>query len=676
MKPKNDRQFELDTAWLNLEGENIDLNAPNPLSTIPAEYADSPLIYYLYLMRKPENFHFFCKNFLALELLPFQFVILRELWRRPFPMLIATRGGSKSFLLAVYCIMRAFFKQGSKIVVIGASFRQSKILFDYIETIWWGAHLLRSALAGCSGKQGPSKEPDKYTMHIGDSTIVCIPLGDGSKIRGLRANTIIADEFASINPNIYEVVIMGFGAVASNPVESVKYHARVKKIKDMGAWTADNEKHFQDCAVSNQAIIAGTADYQFGHFYEYWKKQRDIIMSGGDPEKLARIYGEDGIPKHLSWRDFSIIRLPHTVLPEGFMDEKTIARAKATMHRSNYQREYGACFPVDSQGFYSRKLVESCVVRRDMYIASIGEDVRPFKPLMRGDPNKSYIMGIDPASEADNFSITILELYPMYRKVVYAWTTNKDHHRKQIEAGAIREQDYYSYCCHKIKELRRAFNLAQIGIDSEGGGRMIAEGLRDPDKLRPGELPILPIRDPNDPKPTDMMNGEHILELIKFSSSEWTSTANHGMRKDFEDQVLLFPWFDGVSIVEATSFDIEAQQIYDTLENCYMELEETKQELSSIVHTKTSIIGRDKWDTPEIKEPGGKKGRQRKDRYTSLLIANMIARTIQRAEAKLTLDPLAYGVAHELVEQDTGKPQRLYSQDWYNDAMTKFLEGI
>ena len=38
-------------------------------------------------------------------------------------------------------------------------------------------------------------------MRLGDSWTIAIPMGDGSKIRGLRAHIIIADEFASISPD-------------------------------------------------------------------------------------------------------------------------------------------------------------------------------------------------------------------------------------------------------------------------------------------------------------------------------------------------------------------------------------------------------------------------------------------------------------------------------------------
>jgi hypothetical protein len=38
-------------------------------------------------------------------------------------------------------------------------------------------------------------------MTLGDSILICLPLGDGTKIRGQRANVIIADEFACLRSN-------------------------------------------------------------------------------------------------------------------------------------------------------------------------------------------------------------------------------------------------------------------------------------------------------------------------------------------------------------------------------------------------------------------------------------------------------------------------------------------
>ena len=60
-----------------------------------------------------------------------------------------------------------------------------------------------------------------------------------------------------------------------------------------------------------------------------------------------------------------------------------------------------------------------------------------------------------------------------------------------------------------------------------------------------------------------------------------------------------------------------------------MEIEELKDELVTVVVSITPG-GRERFDTPEIKTDTGKKGRMRKDRYSALVIANMIAREAQR----------------------------------------------
>tara|TARA_R110002126_G_scaffold164907_1_gene312799 strand:- start:206 stop:628 length:423 start_codon:yes stop_codon:yes gene_type:complete len=75
--------------------------------------------------------------------------------------------------------------------------------------------------------------------------------------------------------------------------------------------------------------------------------------------------------------------------------------------------------------------------------------------------------------------------------------------------------------------------------------------------------------------------------------------------------------------------DSNSLRLYDTLEDVAMELEELKDELSTVVMSVTTA-GRERWSTPEVKLGTGKKGRMRKDRYSALVIANMIARTIHR----------------------------------------------
>ena len=123
------------------------------------------------------------------------------------------------------------------------------------------------------------------------------------------------------------------------------------------------------------------------------------------------------------------------------------------------------------------------------------------------------------------------------------------------------------------------------------------------------------------------------MEMCQFAKHDWLAEANHGMRKDFEDKILLFPEFDPLSLAISEGEDHFKNRMFDTLEECVLEIEELKDELSMIQMTQTSN-GRDRWDTPEVIVGTGKKSKIRKDRYSALLMANMAARIIQRTPTR------------------------------------------
>ena len=615
--------MKLEDAWLNIDVEEDSLF--DPVDFIFRQGNTDDLHLRLsWLMMQPEYFSMVCKQIFNIDLLPVQALMLKEMWNRKFPMLIASRGFGKSFVLSLYSMMRAFFMPRRKIVIVGAAFRQSKVLFEYMDTIWKNAPILRDL---SSTNSGPRRDVDRCVMHIGDSTITCLPLGDGSKIRGQRANDIVADEFASIPREIFENVVAGFAAVSSSPVENVKRIAAGKKAKELGK---EQEAIKEDELVkANQIILSGTAYYDFNHFAEYWKKWKAIINSKGNPSKLKEIFGDDEeLPSGFDWKEYSIIRIPYELLPEGFMDAAQVARSKATVHSGIYQMEFGACFTTDSQGFFKRSLIESCVVKKNEPVVLPSGEVF-FESVLRGDPNKRYVFGIDPASEVDNFSIIVLEQHIDHSRIVHCWTTNRSEHKDKLKRGLVKESDFYSYCSRKIRDLMKLFPCERIALDAQGGGIAIMEALHDPDKIQDGELPIWEIIDDDKEKDTDGNPGLHILEMCQFAKADWVSEANHGTRKDFEDRVLLFPYFDSVRLGLALSDDKMTKRKMDTLEDCVMEIEELKNELSLIMMSQTPS-GRDKWDTPEIKLPGGRKDRLRKDRYSALIMANMAARTLRR----------------------------------------------
>ena len=649
----------IDEAWLGLDLVDTDLF--NPTSILHSSEDDFHLRL-TWLMSRPEYLSFTCSHLLNTQLLPSQALIINELWNRKFPLLIASRGFGKSFQLALYSILRAIMLPKRKIVVVGAAFRQSKVVFEYMETIWRNSPMLRDI---CDSNSGPTRDVDRCTMRINESVVTCLPLGDGQKIRGQRANDIIADEFASIPRDIFENVVAGFAAVSADPVQNVKRLAAQKKAKELGIEiiAEDAPKDQKD----NQIILSGTAYYDFNHFATYWKKWKTIIQSRGNLTKLKEIFNGEDPPENFDWRQYSIIRVPYELLPPGFMDADQVARSKATVHAGIYQMEYGACFTRDSQGFFKRSLIESCVVSKDNPIKDSKGNLINFEASLIGDPNRRYVFGVDPASEVDNFSIVVLEIHPDHRRIVHCWTTTRAEHKEKIKKGYASETDFYSYCARKIRDLMKLYPCVHIAIDAQGGGVAIMESLHDQDKIKEGEMPLWPTIEDNKPKDTDGERGLHILEMCQFAKHEWLAEANHGMRKDFEDKALIFPFFDSISIGLSTVEDSFKNRMYDTLEECVLEIEELKDELSMIQMTQTSS-GRDRWDTPEFVVGTGKKSKMRKDRYSALLMANMACRVIQRTPNQEAYN--FYGGFATGGHYKKDAEERMYSgPSWFTDNM-------
>ena len=1056
----------INEAWLNLDDINDELIF-NPMKFIGS--ANDSHYRLLWLMTRPEYFSFLCKHILNVNILPSQALFLHEMWNRKFPMLIASRGFGKSFILSLYSILRALILPERKIVIVGAAFRQSKVLFEYMETIWNKAPILRSM---CDAESGPRRDVDRCVLRINHSRVTCLPLGDGQKIRGQRANDIISDEFASIPRDIFENVVAGFAAVSSDPIENVKNMAAKKKAKEYNLDYFEEDSNILKKS-DNQIILSGTAYYDFNHFAQYWKKWKSIIKSQGKESRLRDIFNEDP-PEGFNWKDYSIIRIPYELLPEGFMDSSQVARSKATVHAGIYQMEFGAClepstliqtdtglreiqdvligdkvlthkgrfrsvtrvmrrhyegpivkvssygltgntritpehpiwvggdeflsvdqnfdnfnlanlselsglkevetamfcneyletscgnyiypktsqsrvtveeqseirssaetqgvlcerykisqsaisyikndkrvpkgsipsviklsydfglilgyylsegsvsvtgnstefaldehkdtkfkeqlvnavanvfaleakiyigkknvyrvcvnsrlfsntmrhlcgsysdkklvlhdvmfsnedmlkgiiagywngdghigtkhadahcvnqsmlsqiklglsyfgissslmhsggnhnlklsgdnfrsflstfygdssqattgsqkilndgsksiFPVksrcsepysgdvfnlhvdedesyslinatvhncftrDSQGFFKRSLIEACVTN-DQYLDKApikdknGIDIC-FSTRIRGDIQKKYIFGVDPASEVDNFSIVILELNEDHRRVVHCWTTNRDQHKEKIKSGFSSESDFYAYCARKIRDLMIVFPCVQIAMDAGGGGIAVMESLHDKDKIQENEVPIWETIDPEKPKDSDDNRGLHILEMCQFSRYDWVSESNHGMRKDFEDKALLFPMFDTLSLDISAIEDEMKGRSFDTLEQCVMEIEDLKDELAMIQISQTPS-GRDKWDTPETVIGTGKKGKLRKDRYSALLMANMSARTIARTPSSEIYN--FYG-GFATIEKEKDPKGKLYNGPaWFTDNMNNNL---
>lgn len=568
------------------------------------------------------------KVMLNLDLFPIQIAVLQIMWNTPFPMLIACRGGSKTFMLAVYALLRAVLDPGTKIVIVGAGLRQARLVFNEIESIWNKSPMLRGIVGG-GKKSGPRQNVDLCYFRIGESIIYALPMGDGTKIRGFRANVVIADEFASIPEDVFDIVVRGFAATAKTPVEEARKRAFDDKLAQLDVPPDIKRKLVNNDGKmhGNQIVYSGTAYYAFNHFckkYEMWQK---IIRSKGDERLVSQIFGGDNmVPDSFDYRDYAVIRIPHTHLPMGLLDDRQLAHAKATLPKNIYLMEYCAIFVADSDGFYPRSLVEGCTVGPNKPIKTPDGDVT-FTPYMKAEPKHTYVVGIDPAAERDNLAIVVIEVRANHSRVVHCWVVNKKEFEKRKNRGLVTDDDYYAYCCSRIRDITRLFNPIRIEMDSQGGGYAVSEMLRNKKLLdiKGGDFPIYEVVDCDEPKSTDgETDGRHILHLVQ-QSTEFNQNANIALHKGLETRSLLFPAFDSVKMYAAIEAEKSMGTIFDTYEDCVFNIEELKNELCTIQMTETAT-GKEKFDTPQVVQPGAvegrsRKGRLKKDRYTALLLS-------------------------------------------------------
>lgn len=583
-----------------------------------------------------------------LKLQPFQQVMMDLLWYRKFPMILATRGAGKTFIVALYALLRALLVPGSKIVIVGAGFRQAKLVFKYIEQLYEASPLVKEAISRWGG---PKYGSDAATLRVGLSSIQAIPIGDGEKIRGLRATVLIADEFASIPEDIFDIVIAPFTAVHMNPAERAEQKRFIARLKKLGADDNLIKAIESSQGFGNQIVISGTPSYRHNHFYKRYCVYMAFLKSKGDPSMLKKALedqqlqntgrwqevNEDDV-KHAetTWRQYAVYQLPYTALPEGFMEEDIIRTARASYPKHRFDMEYLAKFPADTDGFIKRSLIERATPK--------GPEEEPVFPELYGDPRATYVMGVDPARFNDNLGIVVLKITPRGKEFVYcqAW-----------------DRTQFSVSAQKIREIVKRFNISYIAMDKGGGGEQIREWLcKKVDGVSEEDF-IWVIPDQMEKFTGDKTGlgapGRKILEMVDFTTN-WISQAAHGVQADIQNVNLLFPhraddsrvyeqymrhfkvndinegikeklqqdlWgvdeFDAAEM--SAALDEKIMPTYGVMQN----IDECMNETCAIIRI-VSPKGTESFELPKLSEQPEGMDMRRRDRWSALMLANYAAK--------------------------------------------------
>jgi len=529
----------------------------------------------------------------GIKLAPFQEVTLKGFFNRNFNMCVWGRGCGKTFIASVYCFLQCIFEPNTKILIAGPTFRTARFIFQNLEKIveTKGAELLAQAFGA------KSKRNDQFEWRINGGSITAIPLS-GEKIRGFRANILVLDEYLLLPEETIKTVLMPFLVAPQDMAERI----RVREIEDSLIKNGKMEEKDRMVFENKSKMIAlSSASYSFENLYKTYK------------EWMGNIYSDDMLDSK-----YFISQMGFDSVPEDMIDKTVIEEAQSGgSSNSSFQREYRAQFTDGSDSYFSAKKMHECTV----------PDGEAPHTLIAGNPEKEYILGIDPSfsnsPSSDYFAMSLIELDEDSYTLVHSYA---------VAGGDLKNHIKYLFYLYKN------FNIKMIIIDN--AGYQFIDSANESEIFREAGLEIKffnfntekqgvaydqelkKVKRTYSPK-------DNVVCFKQVFSSEFLRNANEYLQSCIDHKKIFFAsrtaasgsFFSRLSSTKIplnlTHFNdigemIETQDdlIYQTKKQC------------ALIEVKSTAKGTQSFDLPQHLRRSNSANRARKDNYTTLMLGN------------------------------------------------------
>lgn len=262
------------------------------------------------------NPHIFARDYLHLNLHLFQKILIVMMSWASTLVFIGSRGIGKTYLSAIYCVIRCILYPGTKICIASGTRGQSLNVLEKIMTeLVPSSDELRAEI-----DEGRSKfNGTNAQIHFFNKSYIKVVTSSDSA-RGNRANLLLLDEFRMINKDVIDTILRKFLTIRRMPkYAELTKEQRIKEYK--------KEK--------NKTIYLSSA-----YFVDHWSylKCEDTAKFMLDPNKSQFVCG---LPYQLS-------------IKEGLLDEETVAdeRAETDFNELKFQMEYEALWWGNADGSF------------------------------------------------------------------------------------------------------------------------------------------------------------------------------------------------------------------------------------------------------------------------------------------------------------------------------------
>ena len=287
------------------------------------------------------NPHLFAKYYLGLKLFTYQQIILWGLFQSDNAIIEAARAAAKSFILAVYCVVRAILYPGTHIVIASSTRKQAALIISekILKELCSMSPMLRREIKSSKDNQLETS----VTFHNG-SFIEIVTLSDTA--RGHRAHVIVIDEGRNIldDGEVVKKVIVPF-LISRQPEFSrlPEYNGRKEFIEEpvqIQISSSTDDQHWLSKASVNamKGMLSGDGSVFFALDYAICLKhgirtRKQMITAYRDADPITRMTEYDNIMMRqgsMSFFTYTELR-NRQVIPRPFYPKTTdeyITKAK------------------------------------------------------------------------------------------------------------------------------------------------------------------------------------------------------------------------------------------------------------------------------------------------------------------------------------------------------------
>lgn len=548
------------------------------------------------------NPHRFVKDYLNINLKLFQKILIYAMMHNNAFMYIAARGQGKTFLVAMFCVVRCILFPQTKICVASGTRSQanevlSKIEDDFMKNYGWGSENLKKEVS--YHNVGGNKAVIEFAN---GSWIKVVTASDSG--RGARANIVIIDEFRMVDKKTIDTVIRRF----------------LTAPRQAGFLRKPEYKHLEE---RNKEFYMSSAWYK-----EHWSFDK------------ARAYFANFLDDSMR---YFVCGLPYQIsVKEGLLMKEQIEEemSEGDFNELTWQMEMEALWWGDTDGaFFSyTDVTERRKLKNPMYASEITKNKTHKVPELAA--NERRILSADVALMAsgsghknDASAIFINSAIPTNNDVYIAnFVYSESHEGLNTDELAL-----------IIRRLFKIYKCTDLVLDTSGQGLGVYDALiRDIVDPETGELyPAL-----------SCYNDKAMAERCKVDGAPkviWSIKASAAFNSEM--CILLRSGFQKGKINLLVS-EQEAESVLKEKNSTYKKLSVTEQakylnpylQTTMLVYELINLQYEAKGNTVKITERTG----MRKDRYSSVgynywVQCQLEREVLQKPQKKFTMSDYAQG---------------------------------